>query len=143
MHAKLGMKSTLLFLFILFSNTVIASEENWEKAYFEIENQVESAIAGEVLISFSAYDSDENEIPINNLTDVVVKGKVKFISPKGIWRNEKYISKVVENPTWLDIAILANEMILKTQDTHHVFLEDVEYVREEKGIKIYDFIMGS
>ena len=137
------MKSTLIFLFLFISGSLFASEAAWEKAYFEIENQVKSAISGKVFVSFSAYEVDEKEVPINNLTDIVVEGKVKFISPKGIWRNEKYISKVVENPTWLDIAILANEMIQKTQDTHHVFLEDIEYVREENDMKIYDFIMGS
>ena len=138
------MNSNLLFLLcLLFSSITIASDAGWEKVYSEIENQLKNEISDEILVRFSAYKIDENEIPINNLNDIVVNGKVKFISPKNIWKNEKYTSVIVENPTWLDITVLANEMIIKTQDKHHIYLEDIEFVREEKDIKIYDFIMGS
>lgn len=137
-------KATLMFLSLLSFFTVsTASEKSWEEAYSEIEAQVESAIAREVLVSFSAYEIDANQIPVNNLNEVVVSGKIQFLSSKGIWRKNTYISKVIENPTWLDITVLANKMIIDTQDTHHVFLEDIEFLRMEKDIKIYDFVMGS
>lgn len=54
-----------------------------------------------------------------------------------------YTSPIVENPTWLQVAILANEMIKTTGDTHHIFLESIQLVKEENGIKQMEFWMGS
>lgn len=89
-----------------------------------------------------------------NINDVARKGKIKFVMWKDIdWQEgqnyrckETYISDVVESPTWLDVCVLANDMILKTCDTHHRFLEDIEI--DQKASQDGDtmtmcFVMGS
>jgi len=124
-----------------------AMGKDWDTAYQDIQNRVDKAIRerfGEkfnVSLTFSAYDSDENDIPIDNLDDCPVKGTFAFVHwDRGGWGNNGvYKSIPVENPTWLDIAVLAQEMMLITADMHHCFLEGVE----ETKPGVYEFIMGS
>ena len=110
-------------------------------------------------IIYSAWDTiqvSENEIQYyDNIDDVAVTGRVQFrtdfedffgSTPLGERKN--YVSEVVEDPTWLDLALLANDMINCTGDNHHVFLEGIEktgqfFTEEEGFVIIYEFIMGS
>ena len=98
-------------------------------------------IKGNVMIRYSAYIVDKEGIPINNLDDIAVKGKVRFYQKHDEFygKGKDYVSKVVENPTWLDVSKLANNMIKVTGDKHHIFLEGVS--KKYKN-KVY-FIIGS
>lgn len=60
-----------------------------------------------------------------------------------IIEHEKYKSQVLEGATYLDIAVLANDMIHFTRNYHNIFLEDMTYVCEKNGIEVYTFVMGS
>ena len=60
-----------------------------------------------------------------------------------IIEHEKYKSQVLEGATYLDIAVLANDMIHVTRNYHNIFLEDVTYICEKNGIEVYKFVMGS
>lgn len=55
----------------------------------------------------------------------------------------RYKSPVLEGATYLDMAVLANDMLHVNNNFHNIFLEDVEYQGEKNGIKIYSFKMGS
>lgn len=57
-------------------------------------------------------------------------------------------SEVVTNPTWLQVAVIADRMIDQTGDHHHIFLEGVAIDRkrtdaDDRGIDIYQLYMGS
>ncbi len=58
-----------------------------------------------------------------------------------------YRSDVLENPTWLQVAVHADEMIRVTNDHHHVFLEGLDKLpkkqQTEAGVTLYEFCMGS
>lgn len=54
-----------------------------------------------------------------------------------------YQSEIIDNPTWLDLCVFANDMIQITGDYHHVFLEGVENKGQEGNTGIYEFVMGS
>lgn len=57
---------------------------------------------------------------------------------------KEYESKIIENPTWLDVLICANEMIIQTKDYSHRYLENLNYFKKtEDNILIYEFEMGS
>jgi hypothetical protein len=119
-------------------------ETDFDEAMSKIEERVAQAIKGERLVSYSAYKYDSNEIPIDNLDEIAVEGKVYFFQEHvTIGSGTDYTSPIVENPTWLQVAILANEMIKTTGDTHHIFLESIKIVKEENGIKQMQFWMGS
>ena len=109
----------------------------------------------EVVVAYSAYTTDDKDVPIDNLDCIAAKGRIKFVAKVSpFWHNfgknpnpkhggKNYESPVVENPTWLDVAILADDMIRTVGDFHHVFLEKISHRGEKDGIQIYGFLMGS
>lgn len=100
-------------------------------------------------VIYSAYevspDSDEGEgLPIDNLNEVPFKGTFTVIGeydefwdgrgsgvlgdPGNEPGGREYRSEPITDPTWLQLAVLANESIHTTNDYHHVFLENVNLV---------------
>lgn len=119
-------------------------ETDFDEAMSNIQERVNQAIEGKCFVSYCAYKYDSNEIPIDNLDEVAVEGKVYFFAEHiTTGSGTNYTSSIVENPTWLQVAILANEMIKTTGDTHHIFLESIQLVKEENSIKQMEFCMGS
>ena len=115
-----------------------------------------------VVLSVRGVGADNPE----GLDEVAVKGRVQFfLDYESFWGEGKdYLSDVITDPTWLDVAYLADEMIRVTGDGHHVFLEDIREAEPKhktkhlqfgkstyrdrkkdpsKGAKMYTFIMGS
>jgi hypothetical protein len=113
----------------------------YDDAVNAMEDKVEKAInvfCDKKYVIYSAYDYDEWDIPIDNLDEIPIKGKVEFIG------SLSFESGVFDNPTWLDICVIANRMIIETKDYHHIYLEDVDVVDvNDKGYKIAKLIMGS
>jgi len=132
----------------------------WDIIYPEIQDQVSDHIKAnriltdeyEHLVLFSAWNDDEN-----NLNDIAITGRVqltakkeKIFGDKPRDQRKNYISDVLENPTWLDLTLCANDMINTTGDNHHIFLESVYpdesgiFSLDEKSfITLYKFSMGS
>ena len=115
-----------------------------------------------IYVSYSAYHSDDDDIYYDNLDEVAVEGRVQFVeevdTPNSMGMvmgnvpydtRKNYVSPVMENPTWLEVALLANDMINCTGDNHHIFLEaiypsDSKFTLDEKSfVKVYKFSMGS
>jgi len=101
-------------------------------------------------VFYSVYDTDpETGNPINNLNDVAIKGKaILYAKADTFWGDsdgEDFFSPVLENPTWLEIAVYANAMIIATRDFHHIFLEGVHPtgIKNMDNIPFYEFSMGS
>ena len=114
----------------------MAVNKEWKEAHCEIQNRVESAIDGNRFVVYSAWPT-ENEMPIDNLDCRPFHGNLQF-------REGKYVSPVMNSPTWLEIAVAANEMIKVTGDKHHVFLEGIEvHVLGGKSVQAAEFSMGS
>lgn len=90
------------------------------------------------------YNFDTWKIKAPNLSSVFFEGKVKFIQ-----RYRGFETQIVENPTWADVVYYANESILWGMNKegldgwHHVFLEEVEFVKEEQDVKVFEFLFGS
>ena len=83
---------------------------------------------------------------INNpLDEVAVKGKVSFYCNGDFdWGDEEedgenYVGPVLTDPTWMDVARCADQMIKTTGDYHHSFLEGISKVKDGKAT----FLMGS
>lgn len=133
----------------------MTSEEKWDLYMSKMDSidiKVEEAIKKDkqrvFYVNYSAYKTDKDDNPIDNLNRVAIKGKVilEGLAEKfyGCDRAKNFRSKVLENPTWLDIAVQANRMIKMTKDHHHVFLEGVRKTGKNiDGIRIYEFSMGS
>jgi len=102
-------------------------------------------------VIYSALEDDYR----NNLNEIAIEGRVQFKTPYSEFFGGKseeartdYESEILENPTWLELSLLANDMINCTGDQHHVFLEDVHktdiFTLDDKSfVLIYNFSMGS
>ena len=121
----------------------------WIEPYLDDENP-------EILsIDYEYVNYSMNEFLFDNFD---VKGKLIFInhlseffgSPYG----SVYKSRIIINPTYLDIMILANRAIKQTGDYHHTFLEGLneilpskiyEYIglRPIKNVRYFEFMLGS
>ena len=56
---------------------------------------------------------------------------------------ESFIGKHCTDPTWLDVAIAANDFLNVTDSRRHVYLEDIFIVSESNNIKHVTFVFGS
>lgn len=106
----------------------------------------------DLYVVFSVFDTitypdtkEEEWIVSDRRMEVAVEGKCKFIEKNEYaWGNGgSYESDVVESPVWMTVAFLAEAMINKTGDTHHIFLEGIRVRKEVDGVKICEFVMGS
>ena len=113
----------------------------WTERFDAMMARVVAAVRGECLVVYSAYDYDDDKLPIDNLDQIAIHGRCKLIDDN--FGEVCYVSDAVENPTWLKVAVLANDMIHATGDTHHVFLEGINPRGCEDGVAVYEFSMGS
>jgi hypothetical protein len=77
-------------------------------------------------VIYSAYESDADGNPINNLEDITIAGHIKLVKLGSIYNPD--VSVTLTNPTWLDIAVIANDMIIAKEDFHHVYLESITII---------------
>ncbi len=111
-----------------------------EQLVEQMQRRVESAIEGETEVVYAAYPTNERGLPIDNLDEIAVHGETR--SEDEIW--DSYIGEVIENPTWLQLAVEANRMIVASNDYHHVAFEAIQVVREtEDGVKVLSLALGS
>ncbi len=110
-----------------------------------IHERIEERVGAKPVVFYSAYETDADGYPIDNLDEVAIRGRVRFRADHDpYWGSGRdYVSPFVDSPTWLDVAVLANTMILTTGDRHHCFLERVRIVMECNGFKLARFSMGS
>jgi hypothetical protein len=100
----------------------------------------------EGLVQFSAYNYDDDELPVDNLDDIAIEGTCILIQDHdSFWGEGKdYKSLILNSPTWWDVLKHANDMVAVTGDQHHVFLEGVEETGDKiDGVPCYEFLMGS
>lgn len=68
-----------------------------------------------------------------------IKGKA-VIRHIDHWGDVGVITREVENPTYLDLYRIASELIVESGDTHHHFIEGIEYDADEDA---WDLVVGS
>lgn len=116
----------------------------------QMSNAVHKAIKAsgskqEVEVVYSAYATTPGDdgIPINNIKEVAVEGKVILVSDQDdFWgEGEPFRSVELTSPTWLEVCVQANLMIHCTGDHHHIFVEGLRPVKGKPGE--YRFSMGS
>lgn len=116
------------------------------KAYQDAMNIIDGKVEKAILKSkqknriviYSAYDYDSYDVPEDNLHEIPIKGKVKFVD-----ESSDIESDIVDSPTWLEIAVIANKILIDAMDYHHVYLEDIEVICYENEIYVAKLIMGS
>jgi len=111
-----------------------------EKLILQIQNRVEAAIDGECAVVYSAYPYDDDGLPVDNLDQIAILGLAQ--AEDEIWAS--YVGPVLENPTWLQLTIEANRMIIASGDYHHIYFEAIQVMRKtENGTQILSLDFGS
>lgn len=85
---------------------------------------------------YSAYQTDADGLPINDLSDVAAWGVVQFYHDS--WR-----SKVYQDPTWLDAFEAANEYCESHKRGDHIYFESIRYVETRQNIAQFRMGFGS
>jgi hypothetical protein len=113
-------------------------------SYQQVMEQIDSIVEETIKLTgkkqsvvYSAYEEDEYGNPINNLKEIAIKGMIKFVD------GEDFVSLPLFSPTWLDIAIVANEMINQTKDYQNRHFKDFDVFDNQDGVMIAKLIMGS
>ncbi|WP_139332556.1 hypothetical protein [Aquipseudomonas alcaligenes] len=119
--------------------------EEWAEKYDAIQHDVCKNIKGECLVNYSVYDVDERGLPINNLNDIAIEGKIIVLANHNpFWgKGSDYKSQVLENPSWRELAVIANEVIVTTGDLHHAYLEGFEITRKINETTFIELVFGS
>ena len=124
------------------------TEDEFDEVYDQrmdaISARVEAAFPDSV-VEFSAFTEDDDGLPVDNLDEIAIRGRARFIQKHdSFWgEGEDYTSDVVENPTWFDLLRIADEMIRTTGDEHHRFLEAFELQHTDADVDVYELWMGS
>ena len=110
-----------------------------------IQKRIEQALGGRCVVRFGAYEFDDDDLPIDNLDEIAVEGTVRFVHDHDPdWGDgREYESAPVKNPTWLEVAMLANEMIHTTGDATHCWFEGFHTRHEGRAITTLELDMGS
>tara|TARA_B100000614_G_scaffold240497_1_gene240913 strand:+ start:372 stop:800 length:429 start_codon:yes stop_codon:yes gene_type:complete len=110
-----------------------------------IQARVEEVIGSDCIVKFAAFKTDSQGMPVDNLDKKAATGSVCFTQDHDpFWgKGTNYRSAALSNPTWMEVAVIANEMITVTGDKHHCYLEGVTRLRREAGIDILELDMGS
>jgi hypothetical protein len=95
----------------------------------------------EVKVNYEAFGCDGNGIPMDNLGDVAFKGKIRFHERRG--RTQVWKSKLVENPTWLDVSVLANDMLLATGEPNYINLQSIVVTIDGFPTQTGEFFMAN
>lgn len=124
-----------------------------ERRRKKMQSLVESTIEGECLVEFGVFIEDEYGLPKEILDDVAVTGRVYFVGeydPDFVgdqnFVGHDYKSQIVEDPTWLTVALFANQMMQTTGNHDHYFLGDIAEASmetDDPNVKCYEFVMES
>ena len=102
--------------------------------------RIEAVLPGARRVDFGAYREEVipfvGRVPDDDLDEIAVWGPVVFA------RGQDFLGEVVESPTWLDVAVIANEAIDET-DVEHMDLTGIEDTGRLNGdgVPIYKLLM--
>ena len=118
-------------------------KENFRVSTQAIKERIGKEVESPVRVYYSAYRVLDDGTCVDNLDEVAVQGRCIFVDDDLEESEMTYESHLVENPTWLQVAVLADEMIRVRDVVDHIYLEGVHEASTTDGIKTMNFIMGS
>jgi hypothetical protein len=118
------------------------AEKRYAAAVKAIQKRVKEAVGKKCYVEYSAYDNDPAGLPRDNLDEVCFEGRCRIEEKSD--DGPAFQSEELTDPTWLQVAVVANAMIVATnKDTDHRFLEGVHVLRKEGGVTVLGLEMGS
>ena len=119
--------------------------------YDDLQKLAHAMCTSKPILSFSMFETAASvdgedtwrvRAPDIDSTEPVIAGKVQFMTD--YWRvsDVPVYSEVVENPTWMTIINIFNDM-LQNGDECGIFLEGLYNLKEVGDVKIIKFAIGS
>ena len=105
-------------------------DERIDLAEQKISARIREAVEGDYLVRYSCYDEDSEGVPIDNLDEIAFQGEVILEDEIEEVRSEKTLT----NPTWLDVCVEANDIIRRSGNTHHVWIEGLYRMNGEDEV---------
>ena len=122
-------------------------DKAYASAYDAIQNRIRDRVGRKCFVFFSAYTLDSDKVPIDNLDEVPVAGKLLIRGGRDRTRSgqlrKEYESPIVEDPSWLELCVIANNQISATHDRDHRYLEYIEVVENIGDIQVAVFRLGA
>jgi hypothetical protein len=120
-------------------------EEEFDRRLEAIEERVNDAYP-DGWVSYSAFATDEQGLPIDNLDEVAVEGNVVLVAKSDPFfgAGKDFTSEPIVSPTWMQVVGIANQSVACTKDEHHVFLEELSDTgKTSDGARVYALRFGS
>lgn len=115
----------------------------WEQRDHAIQERVAAAVAGELRVIYAATEEDAQQLPIDNLDEQAFAGQIRFVEVDPL-DGERFESEVLTDPSWLDLAVLANRMLQQLGYEERVYLEGFEVIRRPRDKpRVARFLLGS
>lgn len=105
-------------------------EERYWQAVEKMRARIAEKITGECVILYNAFDRDASGMPIDNLDEIAYHGVMRLVDDI----HDYYDGPTLTNPTWMEIAIYANDIMIATGDRHHIFLDGIYEAKLEKTV---------
>ena len=121
------------------------TKDKWNKAYDAMQTKVAESCRGAVQVRYSPLRSYHDGTPMDDLDSVIAKGAVAVLDDKHHYEagdQMLFISPIIYSPTWLDLAVIANDMLNRTMD-NHTFLENYQVIGKHGNVTIIALTMGS
>jgi hypothetical protein len=123
------------------------SDKAYASAFDAIQDRIRARVGRRCSVVFSAYKLDADKIPIDNLDEVPIVGKVMIRGNRhrirGGQAGKDYESPVMEGPTWLDLCAIANDQMVANRDRDRRYLEHIEVVENAGDIQIAVLCLGA
>lgn len=119
------------------------AEKKYDGAIKAMQKRVKAAIGEKCYVQFAAFEEDDAGLPTDNLDEVCWQGRCRVVRQETA-DEPGFESELLIDPTWLQLAQVANAMIMATnKETDHTFLESVSVVSQEGDVTRLELTMGS
>jgi hypothetical protein len=112
-----------------------------EEAWDNFQNAIDARMRDDLALGIYSM-GDLYGCP-SQLDEVVHNGPARIVIADGWGDEEPVYSSIVNNPTNWNMFELFCEALQKSNDHHHVFLEDIELISEQNGVAVYRALTGS
>jgi hypothetical protein len=127
--------------------TEAESDKAYAAAFDAMQQRISKRVDGKCFLVFSAHKFDHNRVPIDNLDEVPIPGKVKIRVGRSHFSDGKltklFESEILRDPSWLDLCAIAHAHILRARDRTNRYLDTAEIVGNEGDVTIVRLCLGT
>jgi hypothetical protein len=106
-----------------------------------IRARVAHALGGRCQVVFDAFPLGSDGLPVDNLDRRAFDGPCRVEASTDELAG--YRSRVLDRPTWLEIATVAEQVLKATDERNQIFLEGLTPVRVDDGVTVLELQFGS